>query len=401
MLQVSRILIFILLCQSLFARQPFHAEVTVDGIHKLVSAPNLVDLNRALKTEHLQELFVIYTPISPVSFEINLRDLKALAAFGAGSTTLTLVIPNAGITETFTGGTRDESLTLFKAFIKEGRSLKRLLKAYARYSPIDPIAGNPSSLLAKMGQADYLLGELSPLSGCSCFSAQAILHQFQAGLESGRAFSGHYDTTTVTLPLRYSYSPDRRWALILDAPFTYLRNGGASSVFGSLGTGLRVPLTDNWSITSIFRLGTGGSLDLCTSGSFVSLGATSVFNYKLGDFVLSMTNYGGYFSSTNLWLTGLNFNYHLHNGIIKNGFSLTTCEGFCLCGRTINYKISFEDTCVLGDRLYNRHFDAFDFAFITTGINPYLDYDLLSTGFSFQWGEKHYKAYTINFIYQF
>jgi hypothetical protein len=394
----------ILLSQSAYVhgREPYHATVSVDIESATVSTPNLVDLNRNLKKTSLELLIPTYTPTSRVSLDINLRGLIAFTSFAANSTTLVVNIPNAGITTTFDGGTRDKSLTLFKEFIKEGSSVSKLLKAYARYSPIDPIAGNPNSLMAQMAQADYLIGKLSPLSGCdSCWSAQPVIHQFQAGTYAGRAFSKGFDTTTVTLPLRYSYSPDYRWALIVDAPFTYNRNGGASSAFGSLGIGLRVSITHDWSFTPTIRAGAGGSLDLACSGSFVTAGLISVYDYKLCEHVLSLTNYGGYFSSTNLWLTGVNFNYHLHNTIFKNGLSLTSCKGFTVCDRPINFKVSIEDTYFVGDRLFMRHFDEVSIALITNYINPYIDYDCLSLGIAYQFGQKGYKGYSLNLAYQF
>lgn len=398
------LLIGFILCQSLFltAREPFHAGIQVDQETARVSAPNLVDLNRSLRTSGIQDLIPIYTPTSAVAIGFNIRGLEALTSFAENSTTLNVYIPNANIIESFTGSTRDESLTLFKSFIKEGRSLKKLLKAYARYSPIDPIAGNPNSLMNQMGEADYLIGRLSPLAGCECsFSAQPILHQFQLGLNPARSFTDGYDTTIVTMPLRYSYSPDGNWAVILDAPLSYLRNGGASSIVGSLGMGLRVPLTTDWSLTPIFRFGSGGTLDLCTSGNFASAGLTSVFNYSLSDYVVSLTNYGGYITSVNFWLTGLNFNYHMQKGIFKNGLAIGTCQGFNFLNHSLNFRLGFVDTYITGGGLFIKHYDQVDIAMFTTGINSCLDYDCFEATFSYQWGERSYKSYNFGLIYQF
>lgn len=396
------LVIFFNMSAHLYGREPYHALVKVDIVDATVSAPNLIDLKRDLKTTSLQSLIPFYTPTSPVSFDINLRGLIAYTSFAANSTNLVVNIPNAGITTSFDGGTRDQSLTLFKEFIKEGKSLPKLLKAYARHSPIDPIAGNPNSLMGQMAQSDYLMGKLSPLSGCDCcWSAQPIIHQFQSGTFGCRAFSEGYDTTTITLPLRYSYSPDYRWALIVDAPLTYNRNGGASSVLGSLGIGVRVPMNRSWSLIPTSRLGASGSLDLACAGCFISGGLTSVYDYKVDEQLLSLTNYIGYFASTNLWLTGLNFNYHLHNTVFKNGLSLTSCHGFAICNRLINFKISIEDTYFSGDRLFIRHFDEVSVALITTHLNPCIHYDCLSAGITYQFGEKKYKGYSLNLVYQF
>lgn len=397
-------LTFILLLLNVYIQghEPYQANVTVNSASAHVSAPNLVDLTRDLKTTSLELLIPFYTPISPVSIDIDLRGIDALTAFQANSTTLDVEIPQLGIAESFTGATRDDSLKLFKDFIRDAGNHHELLRAYAKFSPIDPIAGNPNSLMAQMGQADYLLGHLSPLSGCDCgWNAQPIVHQFQVGTYVGRAFSHEFDTTTVTLPLRYSYSPDLHWAFILDAPITYNRNGGASSIFSSLGVGLRVPIISEWSLTPTLRFGAGGSLDLCTSGSFVLAGLVSDYHYKFFNYVFSLTNYAGYISSTNLWLTGVNFNYHLHNYIFKNGISLTTCQALCLCQRPVNFSFSFIDSYFTKDPLYIRHYDEVGFSIIINGINPYLNYDCLILGFAYQFGQKNYKGYYFNLAYQF
>lgn len=387
---------------DLNARQPYEAVITVDSARATVTAPNLVDLKRDLSTSEIQELIPFYTPTSAVSFDIDLRGIDAFTSFAANSTTLVVNIPQANFSGTFTGESREDSLILFKEFIKDAGNQHRLLKAYARYSPIDPIAGNPNSLMAQMGQADYLIGRLSPLSGCeSCWCAQPIVNQVQIGSYLGRSFAGGFDTTSVTMPLRYSYSWDLNHAFIIDAPLTYLRNGGASSLVGSVGVGFRLPIWDCWSLTPIVRMGSGGSLDLCTSAAFISTGLTSNFDYKVSNFVFSLTNYASYIASTNLWLSGVNFNYHLHNYILKNGLSLTTCDGWCLCGRNINLSLSFIDSYFGRERLYIRHYDEVGFSLITEYLNPYLEYDNLSVGFAFRFGQHHYKGYFLNLAYQF
>lgn len=400
---ICKLIFTLILCHgAIQARQPYHATITVDTVSATVSASNLVDLTNDLKTTSIDTFIPFYTPASPTAINFNLRGIQALTSFAANSPTLVVVIPQAGITQTFTGATREDSLHLFKDFIRDGGTHHRLLRAYARFSPIDPIAGNPNSLLAQMAQADYLVGHLAPLSGCcDCWSAQPILHQFQAGSSVERAFSKGFDTTAVTFPLRYSYSPNRDWALILDGPLTYNRNGGASSLFGSLGIGLRLPITHEWSLTSIFRVGAGGSLDLCTSGSFISTGITSVYNYKFCDYVLSMTNYAGYFSSTNLWLSGVNFNYHLHNYIFKNGLAFTTCKALTLFDRPVNFGVSFEDTRFTREHLFIKYYDEISCSLITNYLNSCLNYDSLTCGFSYRFGEKSYKAFCVSLGYQF
>lgn len=387
---------------GLHARQPYKATISVSSESATVTAPNLLDLRNDLRFVSIKELIPIYTPVSLTTFDIDLRGLQASAIFPANSTTLILEIPEAGITKTFTGGTRDESITLFKEYIRDGGTDHNLLKAYAKYSPIDPIAGNANCLTAQMAQADYMLGHLFPLSGCNrCTDAQPVVNQVQVGLYTGRIFAGGFDTTSVTIPLRYSYSPSFNKALIIDAPITYLRNGGASSFVSSLGVGYRFPVMEGWSMTPVLRIGGGGSLDLCTSAAFISAGVTSVFNYKITNYVFSLTNYVGSLSSTNLWLSGVNFNYRLKNYVFKNGLTWTTCNAFCLGGRPVNCSLSIVDSFFGRNQLYIRHYDEISFSFIINNLNPRLNYDSLSIGFAFQFGQHDLKGYFMNLAYQF
>ena len=397
------ILTFALFCQgaSLSGREPYHALVTVNKASEKVSDPNLVDLKRSLG-KALVTLSTDVPPLSPAAIDINLRGIFLLNSFAANSTALVLEIPQANIVETFDGGTREASLILLKDFIRDGGTNGRLFRAYAKFSPIDPIAGNPNSLMSQMAQADYLLGHLSPLSGCNCcWSAQPVIHQFQAGSYVGRAFSNGFDTTIVTLPIRYSFSPNQKWAFILDAPLSYFRNGGASSLFGSLAMGLRLPITSFWALTSTLRFGAGGTMDLCTAGAFVSPGLLSTIDFKVSDYVLSMTNYAGYTSSVNVWLTGINFNYHLHNYIFKNGIAITTCQGFNFCKRPFNLSLGFIDTAFSRGHLFINHYDEINVSLITNNVNPLVNYDSLSLQLAFQYGQRSYKGYFFNLTYQF
>lgn len=403
----TRIIIAFCLCGILFqtmleARKPFHALAVVNTDSAKVSATNLVDLSNDLKTASLEELLPSYTPTSQIGIGIDLRGINVLTGFAENSNTLVVAIPQADIVATFEGVTRDDSIILFKDYLKDGGVKGKLLRAYSKYSPIDPIAGNPTCLMAELGQADYNMGRLSFLSGCECcWNSQPIPHQFQVGANICRAFSKGFDTTSVQLPLQYSYSPTQSWAVIFNAPLTFHDNGGAYSLFGSVGLGFRCPLTQNWSLTPVLRLGSGGSLDLATSGSFLSSGLTSVYNFHLFNGVLAMTNYAAYATSTNLWLTGLNFNYRIQSWVFKNGLSYTTCDGYRLCNRPIHLNLFWVDTQYTSNRLFMKHYDEIGFDLFSTGINSCLDYDCLSVGFAYQFGQKNFKGYTLNVKYQF
>jgi hypothetical protein len=393
-----------LFCQASVAeaKETYQATVTVGATSAHAEGTSILNMISDLRQTELETLLPVYTPTSPTDFVYNLRGLFAISSFAANSTTLTFTLPQVGVTETFTGSTRDESLELLQEFLRDNGRNAKVLKAYAKYTPIDPMAGNPNSLMYRMAQADYLYGRLSPLSGCDCaWSSQPSVHLFQAGTDIGRAFSHEFDTTFINLPLRYSYSPCNDWSFILDVPLTLLDNGGSYSAFASLGMGLKLPLSSDWSLTPTIRLGAGGSLDLAAAAAFASTGVTSAYSMHFSSYDLTMTNYVGYFASLPFHLGGINFDYHLYNFSYKNGLTLTSCDGYEFCGKPINYSIFFTDTDFEGSSLYISHFEEVGINLIATHLNPCLDYDCLSVGFSYQFGHKNYKGYYLNMTYQF
>lgn len=402
--------IFFLTCMIVFSlthvhsREPYSAKITVDTSTAKEDATNILDLTQDLKSKNIKKLIPIYTPTSATSINLNLRGIKATATFPANSTTLVFTVPQLGITKTFTGNTRDQSVILFKDYLKDTvhEKHKGFLKAHARLTTIDPIAGNPNSLQAQMAQADFMIGRLSPFSGCSdCWEAQPVTHLFNGEFDFTRVFSHRFDSAAYDTLFRYSYSPERTWALILDAPVSLIYVGGAYAAAGSVGVGFRFPITHSWSLTPTLRFGSGGSVDLDTAGTFIAPGLTSVYNLRLFNFVLSLMNSVGYYASTNLWLGGINFNYRLHNTIFKNGLFLTSCQGMVFCGREINVSTWWIDSYFAGDKLFIRHYDEIGISFLTTHVLPCIDYDCLSLGTAYQFGNHGFHGYTINLAYQF
>lgn len=372
------------------AHRPYTAYVFVDEAKERVTATNLVDLQRELSFKALAKAFPGYHPDDAVAMEIDLRGIRAAAVFEKNSTTLLVSIPDADLFEIFTAATRDGSLALFKDYLKEAGRHHRLLKAYARFSPIDPMGGNPTSLMAVMAQRDFLLGG-------SCFSC---CPSFLLGGYLTRAFSHGFDTTTVTLPLSYRQTLPYKSTLFCELPVTFQENGGAYSLFGSLALALAFPLVENrWQLMALSRLGAGGSMDLACAGNFASFGVKSEYTCPARRMDIILTNYAGYFSSTNFWLSGINCNYHLHNWIFKNGLTLALGEGINLCAKELFLSAFVVDTVFSKDPLYVRHYDEVGGSLAL--CRCFTGADRLSLRLSYFFGEKSFKGYSLYFTYEF
>jgi len=133
------------------------------------SFEKIEDLANALGNSGLQAIVPEYGPDSDMTAELDLRGVEASASYPGGSAVLTFAAPSCGVSETFSGTDRDASEDLFTEYLKGNGSdsLQRLLQCLAAGSPIDPVAGNPTSLMNLMGAADFANGTGSGPSDAS------------------------------------------------------------------------------------------------------------------------------------------------------------------------------------------------------------------------------------------
>ncbi len=246
------------------AQDPFAVNITVDASSVTQTNDNLEDFISLFSNAELAALVPSYIDdFSPADFTLDFRGLPATASYALGSTDLVLEIPAADINETFTGATRDDSEDAFFEFL-EGNGeeiLTRLLQALARETPIDPYAGNPSSLVGRSITADFGIGRfnLSNAAGAgpgrngvggegsppNLFSLGFQFgHYTPRGTPSTSELGGReYEVNTFTLPINYVRAVgDSGFALVFDAPLTYIDTGGAVSGSASFAFGVQAPL---------------------------------------------------------------------------------------------------------------------------------------------------------------
>ncbi|MDX1451391.1 MAG: hypothetical protein R3183_02455 [Oleiphilaceae bacterium] len=112
-----------------------------------------------LTTARLQAALPSYTdPASTATMQLDFRGLDMNFSFQtSGSTELTMSIPALGINESFTGSSRDDSKDLLVEYFKGAglASIERIQKELVRVSPVDPIAGNPNSLMSSQMANDF------------------------------------------------------------------------------------------------------------------------------------------------------------------------------------------------------------------------------------------------------
>ena len=167
------------------------------------------DLVNSLDNNGLRSIVPSYTNTSAASAVLSVRGLPATATYAANSTTLRFQVPSLNIDLSFTGATRDQSQDRFFEFLKGKGSgiVSDLLKGLAAKTPLDPVAGNPNSLMAQMAGASFsqgLGGGAAPGSTTVAVDAKdGSQVRFGLGARFGRYNQGDFKSQTFTVPLSF------------------------------------------------------------------------------------------------------------------------------------------------------------------------------------------------------
>jgi len=132
-----------------------------------------------LDHQELVDVLPSYTNNSSLDATVDFRGLEMIFSFNANSPTLFMNIPGLNITETFPGQDRNESADLLTDYLKSSdfTSLQQIQKELVRVSPVDPVAGNPASLMASMVDSDFAQPmSISPMEFMSTPGGRELLN---------------------------------------------------------------------------------------------------------------------------------------------------------------------------------------------------------------------------------
>lgn len=354
-------------------------------------------------------LRAMYPTIDTASVNV-LMDFRGLSGlqldFAAGTGQMTFVVPQLGFNTTFgracnptapgdCADARRQALRELRQFLEtDRRFLKRLLTALARFSPIDPLAGNPDSLFSRSMRADFQQGfthKVSQIWGCSTTAfnqtfgggpievaaagdvgdifadARARTAELQAQNEIGiglvyssttaESAGGDYSTTGYVVPLSYTFKldSDPRRKIRIDLPLGYTDTDGAATYSAGLGFAYTHPLSDVWTLTPAVGAGATGSDDLGSAGGVASYSVTSAYTWRLGGFALSMGNAVGKYDALALKIGDIEAEADISNTVFTNGLLLTGPNS--LIARNLVMEFSLTDTRVTGDDVYLDTYD--------------------------------------------
>jgi len=244
----------LLLASPAHAIDPFEVSISVGPADAHFSISKFEDVIDQLDPAQLSD-DPNFTAVNPatdqIAIDLNFRGITTSLFFATNSNTLDFGMDKAGISESFVGqganardARKDALEQLFDYLKKNKRALKSILTALARYSPIDPLAGNPDSLFSRRMKSDMDHGfthKVSQVWGCgtSAFNmtndapilvaaagpvsdifeeAQERAAELQAGNEIGigvmytsttaETAAGDYKSTGFLVPLSYTAKLD-------------------------------------------------------------------------------------------------------------------------------------------------------------------------------------------------
>lgn len=341
----------------------FSASIVLNGQtqHQL-RYDNVSDLVGQYSNRELSQL-TGYSNTAAVDASLNFRGWNGLELhFAQNSNILEFKVPSLGITKSFGSAnqTRNDARKALLEFLKgnSGQDLLQDITAeLVKQSPVDPIVGNPSSLVHTM-----LLSSANLASAVVPSNADAAQQLMQSGSQTRMALSprfGRYtqqniDTEVLTLPLSYSTGlTEQNMRIVVDAPITMTKTDEALSWSGSLGVGFDVPINSHWSLMPLVRVGFAVSNDLGASALVYSSGVQSSYSfYPSPSSSLSIMNMMAYYQAGSVKFGDYDSAYSVENIVFRNGVEYQQSLPLSIKGQPVIAKAQYARTDYTGDELY-------------------------------------------------
>jgi hypothetical protein len=375
------------------------------NISNIVGANTLQALKDQLTNANLAQINGSYSPTGAATIRAGYRGLPIVLDTLAGSTAVSLDIPAIGLNKTFSAQTnRDANIKDMFDYLKSsgGDILNQLQQKLAQYSPIDPVAGNPSSMQSRMVSDDFDHNFTSFASNIKAAdsSGGANSNLIGVGLSLASMSVGGVTTQTTTLPLSYTVRNDLdpRKQFSFYAPLSSADTAGAKTYGANIGAAFRFPVNDEWALTPAFGYGVTGSEDLGSGASMMAASLTSQYSIKMDGFDLAIGNMVGIYQSTKLNAGDYSIDPHINNTVYRNGilasFPLTSF------GQKLALEASYIITNYTGSALYSNMYQEIGLTVGTNkGANAARTY--VRAGATYLTGENGITGYKLNFGYWF
>ncbi|WP_157670882.1 hypothetical protein [Chitinibacter sp. GC72] len=378
----------------------FDITTTMNGQISSDSYTSAEDAIHTLETSNLKSIYQNYTGTEAVNAQINFRGIPMTLAYpSANQTRLTLNIPSIGVNQTFTGVTRDQSEDMLVEYLKNNPDLLNVfIKESAKVSPVDPLAGNPNSLMSRSVANDAAL----MWHGAQGVGSTDDKNHFGVGISYNRFVSEQTGNAKemksdgFTLPLTYTRQfNEPNHELIVNIPLGYTTVEGAKAVDASVGLVYRHPIRSNWVLSAATAVRAAGSKDLAGAGWMLSGSLASSYEFGSDNWSLTLANMVGYYKVMKMKLDETEFNPGIRNIAYRNGLLFAMDSGWSIGDQPLSWEAFIIDTRYTGTKLFSNYQDEIGVTFGTKRSILAKDADL-RVGFSYLFGEN-VNAFKANF----
>jgi len=413
-LMFKKIVISTVACATIVQASVFTVEVnnTTQGASYSKSFTTVSDTLDGLNVDAIKNQ-ISYSDTDALNAKLGFRGLPINLAYGANSNTLTLDIPSIGVSETFTGANRDKSIDALTDWLKKdgGSTVEKMMKELAKVSSVDPIAGNPNSMMSLSVANDFNSGFMNVATKQSSSSVanstngnNIMIAPTYSSLDIGDTKSDSY-----TLPIAYSFNfnRDSRENITFSLPITYVEVEGAKSASLGLGLGYTKPVTKDWVLTPAISYGVAGSVDLGSFAQVASVSLTSSYSWDLpSDYTISMGNMIGYYTTVKFISHEYAYNPGIENIVYRNALMLNIPTKSFIDNTSLETFII--DTRYTGTALYMEEYQEYGLSYGYDNINlnvltddtTYAIRKSLKVGFSYLNSTKG-NGFKVNFGFTF
>ena len=397
----STILLLLFYVGSVNGADLFQLTITEGGVTKTMSYSSVDELPDYNTMKN--QFSGIDFDNGQIDFLLNYRGIELKAAYpnaasNPGGNKVTFNIPSLNKTWSYEGTSRQGSWTqLTDALVQESDLVNDLLGLMVLYTPNDPVAGNPSSLMDNFvrldfspvlvdlplgpsmggGMGDVVEPEQTPnadggmgeeSSSVSSGSPEVTESDEESGEESssvgerenmigiGLGFSsydqGGSKVNTTTIPFSYSWNfeGESKPSLTLRLPISQIDVDGNAGIAAGLGLNYRQFVSPNWQLSPSLNYGVTASEALGSGGALASYSILSIYDWTASWGAIRIGNQAGQYRSMPLSVGGTTFDAGIESTVLRNGLIFQFPTGFIREGATFDPYLL--DTRYYGTELY-------------------------------------------------
>ncbi|MDX5298701.1 MAG: hypothetical protein LPK85_07095 [Gammaproteobacteria bacterium] len=361
----ARCSLLCLLCASLSAyADVFEINAMSAGVSEARRYQSVDSALAAITDAGLAGLLPAYTGREIAQVDLDFRGVDMVLAFPEEDRTrLTLQIPSMGVDESFEGFSRDDSQSALRDFVKKNARLLALLqRELVRSSPVDPVAGNPNSMMSRGVAEDFGAGVVSTaesgVTGGATGGLVGIAPAYTRLVAKSVNNPRNMDSGLFSLPLSYTRFFSKPGRLItVSMPLSQSSIEGAKAYDAGLTASFRNPVSSAWYLTATAGMRATKSTDMGSGVAMSNVALTSSYLIPTEGFGVTIGNMVGYYSTLKVKINDVAYNPDINNTVFRNGVLVEQPLSLMWNGDPLSIEYSLVDTRYTGTALFNRYQD--------------------------------------------